>query len=53
MYWLGTSRILALRETVKAARGAGFRMREFHDELLSRGAIPVPLAATLMTEYLA
>lgn len=53
MYWLGTSRILALRERVMAARGDGFVMREFHDELLSRGAIPVPLVATLMTESLA
>ena len=53
MYWLGTSRILALRERIRAARGAGFHLREFHDELLSRGAIPVPLVATLMTESVA
>jgi hypothetical protein len=50
MYWLGTTRILALRERIRAARGDAFRLREFHDELLSRGAIPVPLVATLMTE---
>ncbi len=50
MYWLGTTTILSLREQVKAERGAAFSMREFHDELLSRGAIPVRLAATLMTE---
>ncbi len=48
MYWLGTSRILALRDEIKAARGDGFVLREFHDELLSRGAIPVPLVARLM-----
>ena len=53
MYWLGTSRILALRERMKAERGDAFNMREFHDELLSRGAIPVPLVATLMTESVA
>ena len=53
MYWLGTSRILSLREQVKAARGDRFVLREFHDELLSRGAIPVSLAATLMTESVA
>lgn len=53
MYWLGTSRILGLRERVKVSRGARFVLREFHDELLSRGAIPVPLAATLMTESVA
>ena len=53
MYWLGTSRILALREQLRAARGERFVLREFHDELLSRGAIPVALAATLMTEPVA
>ena len=51
MYWLGTSTILALRERVKSAQNAAFSMRAFHDELLSRGAIPVGLAATLMTEH--
>ena len=50
MYWLGTDTILALREQMQAARGTAFVMREFHDELLSRGAIPVRLAATLMME---
>ena len=50
MYWLGTSRILSLREQVKSQRGSAFVLREFHDELLSRGAIPVSLVATLMTE---
>ena len=51
MYWLGTSTILALRERVKSAQGEAFSMRAFHDALLSRGAIPVRLAATLMTEH--
>ncbi len=50
MYWLGTSRILALREQMKASSGDRFSLRGFHDALLSRGAIPVPLVATLMTE---
>ena len=53
MYWLGTTTILSLREQVKEARGAAFSLRAFHDELLSRGAIPVRLAATLMTESMA
>jgi uncharacterized protein (DUF885 family) len=52
MYWLGTSGILALRDTVKQARGDDFSLRAFHDELLGRGAIPVALAASLMTETL-
>ncbi len=53
MYWLGTTTILALRTTFQAAQGEAFSMRAFHDELLSRGAIPVRLAATLMTESIA
>ena len=53
MYWLGTSTILALRAQLQASQGEAFSMRAFHDELLSRGAIPVRLAATLMTESIA
>ncbi len=53
MYWLGTGTILDLRERMRAAQGDAFSMRAFHDELLSRGAIPVRLAATLMTESIA
>jgi hypothetical protein len=53
MYWLGTSTILTLREQRRAAQGEQFVMRTFHDELLSRGAIPVRLAATLMMESIA
>jgi Bacterial protein of unknown function (DUF885) len=52
MYWLGTRGILALRETVRAARGEHFSLRAFHDDLLGRGAIPVALAASLMMESL-
>jgi Bacterial protein of unknown function (DUF885) len=50
MYWLGTRTILQLRERMKSALGHEFSLRAFHDELLSRGAIPVALAATLMLE---
>ncbi len=53
MYWLGTSTILQLRDTL-AARAVvtkqELHLRDFHDALLSRGAIPVKLAATLMDE---
>jgi hypothetical protein len=48
MYWLGTRGILQLREEQMASEGAGFSLRAFHDGLLSRGAIPVALAARLM-----
>lgn len=53
MYWLGTTTILALRARMQAEQGAAFSMRAFHDELLSRGAIPARLAATLMMESIA
>ena len=49
MYWLGTRTIFSLRAEMKRQRGAAFTLRAFHDELLSRGAIPVALAARLMT----
>jgi uncharacterized protein (DUF885 family) len=48
MYWLGTQGIHALREQLMAREGAGFSLRGFHDALLRRGSIPVPLAAKLL-----
>lgn len=48
MYWLGTSTILEARERLRQSMGAAFSRKAFHDALLSRGAIPVPLAATLV-----
>ena len=53
MYWLGTSTILQLRDrlsTRATAASQEFHLRDFHDALLSRGAIPVKLAATLLDE---
>ena len=47
-YWLGTQSILDLREERRLAQGAEFNLREFHDELLSYGSIPVPLVSRLM-----
>lgn len=48
MYWLGTQGILQLRAAVRAREGASFSYRAFHDALLSRGSIPVLLAAKLL-----
>jgi uncharacterized protein (DUF885 family) len=48
MYWLGTQGILDLRNAMQERVGAQFQLRAFHDELLSRGSIPVLLAAKLM-----
>ena len=42
-YTLGKLQILKLREEVKAALGANYDARKFHDALLSHGAPPVPL----------
>ncbi len=49
MYWLGTQGILDLRAALQRQCGAAFRLKSFHDELLSYGSIPVPLIARLMT----
>jgi hypothetical protein len=43
MYWLGMQGILDLRAARQRQQGAAFRLRTFHDDLLSYGAIPVPL----------
>ncbi|MEO6447170.1 MAG: DUF885 family protein [Gemmatimonadaceae bacterium] len=48
MYWLGTSRIHALRASRQESLGADFSPRAFHDELLSFGSLPVALVARLM-----
>jgi hypothetical protein len=50
MYWLGTREIHRLREARRARDGQGFAAKCFHDELLGHGAIPVALAARLMTQ---
>ena len=48
MYWLGTQSILDLREQRRRSLGASFGLREFHDQLLGYGSIPVPLVSRLM-----
>jgi hypothetical protein len=49
MYWLGTRTIKQLREARQQALGSAFSLRDFHDELLSFGSIPIALGAKLMT----
>jgi hypothetical protein len=48
MYWLGTQSILQLRAELQGRLGPQFSLRRFHDALLSRGSIPVPLATQLL-----
>ena len=43
-YTLGKLMIQKLREGVRAQQGSQFTLRAFHDDLLSLGAPPVPLA---------
>ena len=52
MYWLGTQGIIDLREQMQTRLGVQFNLRAFHDELLGRGSIPVPLVAKLMLSKL-
>ena len=42
-YAVGRRELLRLREDVRAARGAGFALRDFHDTVLRYGALPVSL----------
>ena len=42
-YKVGMSALLKLRSEARAALGAKFDMREFHDELLRNGPLPLPL----------
>ena len=52
MYWLGTQGIIDLRQEMQTRRGQQFNQRAFHEALLSRGSIPVPLVAKLMLSQL-
>ena len=42
-YLVGELQILQLLDDYKAARGEAFELKEFHDDLLSHGSIPVSL----------
>ena len=51
MYWLGAQGILDLRARWRRERGDGdASLKAFHDDLLSRGAIPVRLLSHLLSE---
>lgn len=52
MYWLGTQGIHELRAEVARRLGSSrFSLRTFHDSLLSKGAIPVPVSAELLLRH--
>jgi hypothetical protein len=48
MYLVGTDAIHDLRKRVQALEGDAFSLRQFHDRLLSYGAIPVSMIAESM-----
>lgn len=47
-YFAGYSEIMALREQLKAQRGAAFNLKDFHTEFLSHGSAPVKMVSELM-----
>jgi uncharacterized protein (DUF885 family) len=47
-YMIGRLRIRALRDRVRAARGASFDYREFHHQLLGHGSVPLDTLDALL-----
>ncbi len=48
VYTLGKQQILALREEVRAAWGAGWSLKEFHNRLIGQGYPPIRIARRLL-----
>ena len=51
-YKIGELRILDLREKAKNALGSEFNMKDFHDRLLEKGALPLYELERVMTEWM-
>lgn len=52
-YKIGMLKILELRDKAKAALGARFDIRDFHDAVLKNGAVPLPILEELVDDYIA
>jgi uncharacterized protein (DUF885 family) len=52
-YMIGNLEILRLREDARAAMGERFDVREFHDQVLTRGNVTLPLLRQLVEEWVA
>lgn len=52
-YKVGQLKILALREKAKAALGAKFDIRAFHDQVLDAGALPLDLLSSRIDAWIA
>ena len=48
LYSVGKLAVLKLREDYKARAGAGFSLRQFHDQFLANGTVPMSLQRALM-----
>ena len=51
-YKIGMLKILELRERAKRTLGARFDLREFHDEVLKNGALPLALLEQVIDAYI-
>jgi len=49
---LGEARIVALRDKARAAQGAQFSLKRFHDEVLRDGSMPLDVLEAKMTRWL-
>jgi uncharacterized protein (DUF885 family) len=50
-YQIGKRKILELRERAKAALGARFDIRAYHDIVLQNGALPMPVLETIVDDW--
>jgi uncharacterized protein (DUF885 family) len=50
-YKVGQLELLRLRAVAEERRGAGFRIRDFHDVVLGTGALPLPTLRVLVEAY--
>ena len=52
-YMIGNLEILRLRDAAQAKLGAQFDLRAFHDQVLGRGSVTLPLLRELVEEWIA
>jgi uncharacterized protein (DUF885 family) len=52
-YKVGMLKILALREHAKRELGAKFDLKQFHNEVLSHGALPLSVLERVVNDWIA